>query len=254
MLSNPSPISTQLTISNVYPDQWFNEVPEAGRFIAAGLLGNIVFFLIDYILYNKILVPSGKKQLLPKVISHNMESSSFFLSYLLQTGVQHLFNAFLVYGLETIETRKKYIDTLVLTYSSYSVSMVGSTIGNMLLIKQGVPKNIAFWGTIMGFGFVNFFLLKFLVGGGQDEATEEGKQEKSKKSNLSKKDGANNRSKVLRKVRGGYVQKQKLGLDLMYGRELPSSDSLLETFLSNEIGCPEMEDFMDFDSGNSKTS
>lgn len=232
MHSNLSSISTQLTISNVYPDRWFNEVPEAGRFIAAGILGNIVFFLIDYILYNKILIPSGKKQLLPKVISHNVESASFFLSYLLQTGVQHMFNAFLVYGLETIETRKKYIDTLVLTYSSYSVSMIGSTIGNLLLIKQGVPKNIAFWGTIVGFGFVNFFLLSFLVGGDKGEATHEKEQEKSNKKTLSKKVRGNNKSKVLGKVRGGYVQKQKLSLDLMNGREAQSSDSLLETFLS----------------------
>ena len=47
--------------------------------------------------------------------------------------------------------------------SSYSVALVGSTIGNALLMKYGMSKNVAFWSTIFGSGILNFFLLKSLI-------------------------------------------------------------------------------------------
>ena len=40
--------------------------------------------------------------------------------------------------------------------------LVGSTICNILLLKNGVPKKLAFWITLYGFGFVSFILLKFV--------------------------------------------------------------------------------------------
>ncbi len=153
---------TQVALSNVYPNLWFEKVPEAGRFASAGLLGNVVFFIIDYVFFNNIILPLAND--LPKIVQRNKETVSFFVSYLMQTGFQHFLNALLVYGLDTIGTKKKYFDSLIITYSSYSMSLIGSTIGNALLIKHGVPRNIAFWGTILSFGVVNFFLLKFLVG------------------------------------------------------------------------------------------
>ena len=34
---------------------------------------------------------------------------------------------------------------------------------NALLLKQGVAKSIAMWGTVFGFGIVNFFLLRHMM-------------------------------------------------------------------------------------------
>ena len=35
----------------------------------------------------------------------------------------------------------------------------------MLLLRKGVGKNTAFWGTVFGFGIFNFYVLRFLIGG-----------------------------------------------------------------------------------------
>ena len=44
------------------------------------------------------------------------------------------------------------------------VSLIGSTICNIALLRKGMSKNVAFWGTVFGFGMFNFFVLKFLIG------------------------------------------------------------------------------------------
>jgi putative Mn2+ efflux pump MntP len=142
---------------------WFDNVPEPIRFMTAAGLGNIAFFNIDRAFYQSIVVPLAKDT--HRLFQKNKETISFFFSYLIQVGFQHFLNAALVYGLDTISTAEKYIDTLILTYSSYSLSLIGSTIGNGILIGQGVPKHVAFWSTILSFGMVNFFLLRFLMGG-----------------------------------------------------------------------------------------
>jgi hypothetical protein len=53
-----------------------------------------------------------------KGLQKNKESISFFISYLIQILAQHFLNAFFVYGLDSIDTKDKYISTLVVTYSS----------------------------------------------------------------------------------------------------------------------------------------
>jgi hypothetical protein len=153
--------SDQFAISNVFPKLWFSSVPEPIRFVTAANLGNIAFFKIDQALYNLVILPLSKD--MPKFFQRNRETVSFFFAYLIQVGLQHFLNAALVYGIDTIATTEKYLQTLAVTYSSYSFSLIGSTIGNAILIKQGVPKNVAFWGTILGFGVINFFLLKYLM-------------------------------------------------------------------------------------------
>lgn len=148
---------------------------------AAGL-GNIIFFYIDVILYDLVIYPLSisnydKKNtknvwmkllysLLPpkSVLQRNRESISFFVSYLVQILAQHLLNALFVYGLHSISTRDKYISSLLVTYSSYSITLIGSTICNISLLRKGVSKNVAFWGTVFGFGIFNFFVLKYLIG------------------------------------------------------------------------------------------
>lgn len=44
-----------------------------------------------------------------------------------------------------------------------------------------MSKNVAFWGTVLGFGIFNFFMLKILIGGQQNEDEDgENNDEKSK--------------------------------------------------------------------------
>eukprot|EP00557_Chaetoceros_sp_GSL56_P003883 CAMPEP_0176500822 /NCGR_PEP_ID=MMETSP0200_2-20121128/13801_1 /TAXON_ID=947934 /ORGANISM="Chaetoceros sp., Strain GSL56" /LENGTH=261 /DNA_ID=CAMNT_0017899605 /DNA_START=148 /DNA_END=930 /DNA_ORIENTATION=+ len=142
---------------------WFDNVPEPIRFMTAAGLGNILFFNIDRAFYKTIVVPLTKDT--HKLFQKNKETISFFFSYLIQVGFQHFLNAMLVYGIDTISTLEKYADTLILSYSSYSLSLIGSTMGNAILISRGVSKNVAFWSTIVTFGIVNFFLLRCLIGG-----------------------------------------------------------------------------------------
>lgn len=154
------PVWTQIETSSKL---WLDKVPEPIRFMTAAGLGNILFFNIDRAFYQSIVVPLTKDT--HKLFQKNKETISFFFSYLIQVGFQHFLNALLVYGLDTISTLEKYVDTLILSYSSYSLSLIGSTMGNAILISRGVSKNVAFWSTIVTFGMVNFFLLRFLIGG-----------------------------------------------------------------------------------------
>lgn len=115
--------------------------------------------------------------------------------------------------METIETSDKYFQSLALTYSSYSFSLVGSTVGNALLIGQGVPKNVAFWSTILGFGVINFFLLKFMVGGSSsssssnnNNSSRNGKEEQVLAQGKQK---SKMRKRSVMKVRGGAMQQQQ---------------------------------------------
>jgi len=166
-------------VTTIYPKLWF-DVPELARFMTSAGIGNILFFYIDIVLYDLVIYPlslhlnnlrydsKGMAKFLPsKFMFHkNKESISFFVSYLIQIVFQHVLNAFLVHGLETVSTREKYLSTLGYTYSSYFVSLIGSTICNILLLRQGIPKNFAFWGTVLCFGMFNFVMLKHLVGSG----------------------------------------------------------------------------------------
>mmetsp|Transcript_14517 Transcript_14517/g.21402 ORF Transcript_14517/g.21402 Transcript_14517/m.21402 type:complete len:120 (-) Transcript_14517:149-508(-) len=43
----------------------------------------------------------------------------------------------------------------------YSATLVLSTLGNAVLLKHGVQKNIAFWGTLYSCAIINYFLLKW---------------------------------------------------------------------------------------------
>lgn len=96
---------------------WFNQIPEAGRFLTSTGLGNIIFYLIDQTIYNHILIQYSTK--FPKIIQRNKESASFFVSYFLQIVFQHYLNALFVYGLETVDSKEKYLKTLLLTYSTW---------------------------------------------------------------------------------------------------------------------------------------
>lgn len=184
-------------VTFIYPKLWFNKVPEPVRFVTSAGLGNIIFFYIDIIMYDLVIYPLSIRDfskdidnigwkalhsLLPhqKMIQKNKESISFFISYLIQIIAQHFLNAFFVYGLDSISTKEKYLSSLTVTYSSYFISLVGSTICNLALSRRGMSKNVAFWGTIFGFGLLNFFLLKILIGRQQKKYEHDGKKNDGK--------------------------------------------------------------------------
>ena len=228
-----STAASQLSIAAI-PNRWFGSVPEPVRFIVSANLGNIVFFKIDQILYSMVILPLSKG--MPKMFQRNKETISFFFAYLMQVGVQHFLNAVLVYGLDTIATTEKYLQTLALTYSSYSFSLVGSTIGNSILIKNGVPKNVAFWGTIIGFGVINFFLLKFLMGKSSAEDNDISpvhNKTKGARKKVQSKQIPRGRKGELLNTRGGHQACSNIGIcwkdtvsDILFKR--PAADPLIE--------------------------
>jgi len=61
-----------------------------------------------------------------------------------------------------------YAIVLVIHQFRYATSLVGSTIMNGYLNSIGCDKNVAFWGTIFGFGVINYFVLTWVVNGDDD--------------------------------------------------------------------------------------
>jgi len=113
---------------------------------------------MDESLYNNVIINIAEK--LPKFFQTHKESVSFSVAYLGQIVIQHYLHAVLVFGRNTINTREKYLKTLGTTYATLSGILVGSTICNAILLKSGVPKRIAFWATLYGFGLISFLILK----------------------------------------------------------------------------------------------
>ena len=128
------------------------------------------------------------------------------------------------------------------------MSLVGSTICNIALLRKGFSKNIAFWGTVVGFGVFNFFLLKLLIGdqkSNDDSANEETLSKKNGRNNSKNRKGDdntrnNNNSKVdnrRKKTRGSEARGGAFARRIRGGALIPhenSNDSLI-TILLKEI-------------------
>ena len=117
------------SISTKLLEAWYSSVPQFMRFGTAASLGNIFFFAADVVIYKHVvtkLLPlegedgaaSPPMEWLPDLFHRNRESVSFFLAYLVQISIQHLLNAWLVYGLDTISTKEKYWSTLGGSYAA----------------------------------------------------------------------------------------------------------------------------------------
>lgn len=68
-----------------------------------------------------------------------------------------------------------YAIALVIHQFRYATSLVGSTIMNGYLISIGCDKNVAFWGTIFGFGVINYLVLTWVVNGDDDGKGDDGR-------------------------------------------------------------------------------
>mmetsp|Transcript_14517 Transcript_14517/g.21403 ORF Transcript_14517/g.21403 Transcript_14517/m.21403 type:complete len:115 (-) Transcript_14517:793-1137(-) len=92
---------------------WFS-LPQGVRYVASGNLGNVMFFVVDKVVYSQIITRFAED--LPMLINDHKESLCFFVSYLIQIVPQHYLNSAMVFGLHTIETKKKYFHSLLNTY------------------------------------------------------------------------------------------------------------------------------------------
>jgi hypothetical protein len=146
--------------SDIIPElYWLKNASKPLRYFISGNIGSLIFFSIDRLIY---LILCHFKQL-PAILDNHKEGFSFFVSYLLQVVPQHWLHAVLVYGVDTISTRAKYFQTLLYQYSVYASSMFGSTFLNTMLVKAGLHRTIAFFGTIAAFSIINYFLIEWTV-------------------------------------------------------------------------------------------
>jgi len=178
---------------------WFDRVPPILRFGISGTLGNFIFFAIDRTFYSLVMSkipeiassgsitdvglmqdaetgigtesPNFFSEAVMAFLYNYRISISFAVAYLIQIFFQHVINAALVFGWSTINSRKKYAKGLAACYTAYATTCVGTTLLNAFLIKLDVPRGIAFWGTLYGFGVVNFFLLRQLMKSDSDDST-----------------------------------------------------------------------------------
>lgn len=154
---------------------WF-ALPQFPRFVASGGIGNVILFLMDESFNARVLRPIPDKRL-PKLLRGHRESISFFVAYFFQIVAQHFLHAVLVFGRHTIDTRERYLYSLVACYKTLFGILCGSTLCNALLLKWGVPKAVAFWMTLYGFGLVSYAILRIVAslsttkGGDFDDAT-----------------------------------------------------------------------------------
>jgi len=162
-----APLTANLRSSIVY-EVWKEN--SALRFGCSGLLGNAAFFGLDKILFPLVvrtafrLSASNKSSVViwSKWINKNAASVSFFVAYLLDIALQHFLNAWLVFGLDTINTRESYINSLATTYTAYFGTLCGSTILQAYLLQKGLSKSVAFWTTIGLGSLVNYVVLTTL--------------------------------------------------------------------------------------------
>ena len=63
---------------------------------------------------------------------------------------------------------------LLIPQFRYATTLVASTIMNGYLLSLGWDKNVAFWGTICGFGVINYLFLTWVVTGDEDESGDDG--------------------------------------------------------------------------------
>ena len=138
--------------------KWF-QISSLVRFCVSGNLGNLCFYFIERLVYYQLCQMNS----LPSWVEEYKDSVSFAIGYLLQIVTQHLLHAFLVYGLDTINTREKYMRTLLGQAYVYSFALVGSTVLNLFLLRTGLEKTKAFFATMVLFAIINYFLIEWVV-------------------------------------------------------------------------------------------
>lgn len=149
---------------------WY-KIPQVIRFSASGSLATVcLYFLDEFVRWSM--------QTHTDIVPHQLDTMSYFLAYLLHIAAQHALHAFLVYGLETVNTRQKYFNTLIGTYQALAVSAIGSTILNSALIGMGAERNLAFVATLAIFSVLNYFWIGYVVKKSSEKAAQKERQSK----------------------------------------------------------------------------
>lgn len=150
-LNQPSPLPLAPKRNSMISRVWFS-LPQPVRYFVSGNFGNLLFFACDKVIGEHINDDTPHK-----------DTISFFAAYMTHIAGQHLLHAFLVYGLESINTRKKYISTLRGMYAALMTAAVGSTILNGALLHWGLPKTQAFVTTLVIFACINYVWIGKIV-------------------------------------------------------------------------------------------
>jgi hypothetical protein len=98
-----------------------NDIPEIIRFSMSGCLGSILFFILERIIHSMLTNWDSWGFYRPSRYIFGFvsnETLSFLMAYFLHVIPQHWIHAVLVYGIQTISTRKKYIQSLMACYST----------------------------------------------------------------------------------------------------------------------------------------
>ena len=143
---------------------WFSLLPPVVRYAASGMLGNLMFFALNQwwsatIIRKSESLPRLLSKQLSESIMKNASSISFFTSYLVQIIPQHFLNSLLVFGLEGINSREKYLKSLKNTYKTYFVTLCGSALLNAALLQYKIRDDLSFWISIGLFSVVNYVLV-----------------------------------------------------------------------------------------------
>ena len=119
--------SLSTTSRNIVIQTWQRHT--ALRFATSGVLGNVIFFGLDTLLFPLVVRLAVEKSSssqstrrafgnIIKWIGDNAASVSFFVAYLLDIFVQHFLNALMVFGLDTIRTKELYLSSLSTAYTA----------------------------------------------------------------------------------------------------------------------------------------
>ena len=163
------PIQSLSGVPRAFLKAWHHHLPRPFRFFISGRFGDIIFFYCEQFLNKGISTiiqspsPSLPRQVV-RVLETSQDSISFLIGFLLHILPQHWIHACLVYGLDTINTRQKYRDTLLGMYQVCLTGAVGSTILNTLLLKlTPASKTAAFIMTLATFSLINYFWIGWVV-------------------------------------------------------------------------------------------
>jgi hypothetical protein len=150
-----------VAIANQVTTTWF-ALPSPFRYLMSGNIGTICLYTLEYLLAEYIITHNR----IPSVLHPYREIVTYFVGYLLHIIVQHYSHALLVYGIDTINTRKKYISTLLGMYATLMSSAIGSTMVNAMLLhctNNFFTKKTAFITTLVLFAGINYFVLQWMM-------------------------------------------------------------------------------------------
>ena len=157
----PSKAATEDRLNQLYTT-WF-KVSQPIRFFVSGNIGNVLLFYFERISYFFLgHIDEWLSLGLPQFVTEYKDSVSFFLAYICLLPTQHLLNAMLVFGHDTIDTREKYLKTLFAQTNVYLFALCGSTVLNAMLMKTGMNKTLVFCLTLWIFACFNYVVINYL--------------------------------------------------------------------------------------------